>query len=136
MVASGLPEASADDAPADGQRRYTVEVEMTEMSVDTQGELTLVVAADNGFSIDPQFAHELTFIPEVGDEVLAARKTKYRKKDATIADEGKELRWTVGMTAKKAGQHPVKLKTSFQVCRKKECHHETSELRLKVVVKG
>jgi hypothetical protein len=136
MTVAPLPEAAAEDAPTDdANRRYTAKVEMTEMSVNSRDELTLVIAGDNGFTIDPQFAHELTFRPEVGDEVLVARKTKYRKKDAEIAEDGSELRWKVSLMAKKAGKHPVTLKASFQVCRKKECHHEITELRLKVVVK-
>ena len=126
-----IPEAAADE----GEQRYEVEVEMSELAVNTKGDMALIVAAQNGWTIDRSFAATLEVDPKVGDEALVARKTTYRRKDATIDEEGSELRWTVTFAAKKAGSHRVKMKASFQVCREKECHQQVSELELKVVVK-
>lgn len=131
---AGGPVAVA--AAEEGEERYQVKVEMTELTVNTKGDLTLVVAGQNGFVIDPKFAATLEVDPKVGDDVLVARKTTYRRKDATVADDGSELRWTVTFAAKKAGSHRVKMKATFQVCRDEECHQQISELELKVVVKG
>ncbi|MEQ9319951.1 MAG: hypothetical protein RIF41_12380 [Polyangiaceae bacterium] len=132
-AASGpIREAAAEE----GAQRYQVKVEMTEMAVDTKGDLTLVVAAQNDWAIDPKFAATLEVDPKVGDDVLVARKTKYGRKDAELAEEGAELRWTVTFAAKKAGRHRVKMKATFQVCRERECHEQISELELQVVVKG
>jgi hypothetical protein len=136
------PDANAADALADGpmadgqgQQRFSIRAEMTEMTVNSQGELTLIVAGANGWTVDPKFASEFWVMPEVGDEVLVARKSKYTRKDATVGED-KDLRLTVGLMAKKAGKHPVKLKASFQVCKKDSCSSQTAELRLKVTVKG
>ena len=133
VAATGtIPQAAAEE----GEDRYQVKVEMTELTVDSKGDLVFVVAAQNGWAIDPKFAATLRVVPKVGDDVLVARKTTYRRKDAELAEDGAELRWTVTFAAKKAGRHRVKMKATFQVCREEECHEQISELELQVVVKG
>jgi len=132
LAVGPVTEAAADE----GDKRYEVKVEMTELAVNTRGDMTLIVATQNGWTIDPKYAATLEVDPKVGDEVLVARKTKYRRKDAELNDDASELRWKVTFAAKKPGNHRVKMKATFQVCKEKECHEQISELELKVPVKG
>ena len=52
-----------------------------------------------------------------------------------FSEENKRLSWTVAMTGKKPGKHPVQVKLKFSVCKAKACITAQSEMRMGVVVK-
>ncbi len=135
LLAIGLmsPVAAADEAE---NRRYTVRAMVPEMEVATQGEIELRVDAEGDYLIDKKYPAKLEFKPEVGDTVLAVRKQNQTHADAEYDEDGKSMTWTVELTAKKEGTHPVSVTMKFQICDDGDCVAATSEMRLKIVVKG
>ncbi len=125
---------AGDDDPT---RRFTVRAQAPELEVASQDDVVIEVEANNEYFIDPDYAAEMKFVPEVGDEVLLAKKQTFGKKDAEYAEDRKSLRWTVQVTAKKRGKHPVNVELSFQVCdADRDCHVGRQKLRLELVVKS
>jgi hypothetical protein len=134
LLAIGLmsPVAAADDAE---KRRYTVRAMVPELEVATQGEIELIVEAEGDYLIDKKYPATLEFKPAVGDTVLAVRKQNQTRADADYDEDGKSMTWTVEVTAKKKGAHPVGVTMKFQICDDGDCVASTSEMRLKIVVK-
>lgn len=131
------PAAFAEDEEDDPTRRFTVRVQIPELEVASQGDVEIIVEANNEYFIDKQFAAEMKFLPEVGDTVLVARKQTFTKKDALYADDGKSMTWTVEVTAKKRGEHPVSVDAKFRVCDEDgDCHESRHKMRFTLIVKG
>jgi hypothetical protein len=131
---------SAEDA-----LRYTVRVQVPELEVASEGEVEFIVDAEGEYLIDEAFPATILIRPEVGDEVLVTRKASMGRADAEYDEQHKSMRWVVPVTAKKKGDHPVKVKMRFRVCeagddkhprRDGDCTEATSEMRIKIVVKG
>jgi hypothetical protein len=131
MVAALTSFASAEPA-----KRYEVRVEAEELEVDTRGTVTIEVTPQGGFAIDEKYPARLSFIPDVGDEVLVVARREQGSADARYAPDGSSLRWEVDVMARKAGRHPAKIKAEIRVCKENDCSVGVSELRLAIVAKG
>jgi hypothetical protein len=118
-------------------QRFSVRAEARELEVNTKTDVRVVIEAAEGHAIDPEYPAELHFVPEVGDEVLATKRSRLGRKDASYAEDGKSLSWTLEVTGRRVGEHPARMKMRFSVCEQDgKCHDEKSELRMKIVVKG
>ena len=131
FVTIGLAPASQ----AEPEERYTVETQIPEMAVASQDTFTFTVKSSGDYRIDADYDAELVFMPEVDDEVLVAAKSHHGPKDASYGDDGRSQSWSVPVTAKRRGRHPVKLSMRFRVCDGDDCHIGRYQTRFHVVVK-
>ena len=133
----GAPIPTADEGEPE---RYRFSAQVPELEVNTRGEVRIGVEAATDYLLDRQYPFELSFVPQVGDEVLVAKKTSYKAEDGHWGKDDKSLGWTVEVMARKAGSHPVSAKIKLRVCNKDpdlaDCVVADAEMRLVVVVKG
>ncbi len=135
------PQPQQPQPRAEEAQRYSFSAQVPELEVDTRGEVRVGVVAAKNFVLDRAFPFELSFVPEVADEALVVKRTRYQAADGKWGEGDKSLGWTVEVMARKVGDHPVKVKMKLRVCTAstdlgEDCTVAEAEMRLVVVVKG
>ncbi len=111
---------------------FRIDVTAATASVGKVGTASVKVTAKDGFKVNAEYPHKLSF--DVGPVGLRLEKTSFRKEDAA-ADGTKSLTFSVKATADAPGKHMVDATLKTSVCNAQSCILKTERFQIAFAAK-